>query len=196
MFSLISGFVKWFLAKTELRLIIIGLDNAGKSTTVEQVKRIFSGKSGMELDEICPTMGLNVASVQIDGNLAVFWDLGGQTALRPIWKSYFSETDGIVYIIDTSDTDRIHESYNILNNALNDENLRNGVPLLIFANKQDIKESLDISDISKILDIESILQKRCVHLHSCSAKECWGIQEGIRWVVNEAKKFNKTAKNT
>jgi GTPase SAR1 family protein len=62
------------------------------------------------------------------------WDIGGQKAIRPYWKNYFENTDGLVYVVDSSDEVRLKECNDELQNLLSEENLTN-VPVLVFANK-------------------------------------------------------------
>jgi ADP-ribosylation factor-like protein 3 len=65
------------------------------------------------------------------------WDIGGQKAIRPYWKNYYENTDGLVFVVDSSDEERINECVEELNLLLAEENLVN-VPLLVYANKQDL----------------------------------------------------------
>ena len=65
------------------------------------------------------------------------WDIGGQKAIRPYWKNYYEHTDGLVYVVDSSDDIRIGECTEELNSLLA-EDLLAKVPLLVYANKQDI----------------------------------------------------------
>ena len=71
-------------------MLLLGLDNAGKTTALEQIKANF-GKRQMDLTKIPPTIGFNVATVEVDGVTAIFWDLGGHRNFRIIWKKYFAE---------------------------------------------------------------------------------------------------------
>ena len=70
------------------------------------------------------------------------WDIGGQKAIRPYWKNYYENTDGLVYVVDSSDEVRLKECTDELQQLLIEENLVN-VPLLVFANKQDLQFALD-----------------------------------------------------
>ena len=65
------------------------------------------------------------------------WDIGGQKAIRPYWKNYFENTDGLVYVVDSSDEVRLKECSEELQNLIMEETLKN-VPVLVFANKQDL----------------------------------------------------------
>ena len=71
----------------EVRFLILGLDNAGKTTIVKKMK-------GEDLNSISPTLGFNIETLEFKGLNLNIWDIGGQTSLRAYWKNYFEETDG------------------------------------------------------------------------------------------------------
>ena len=77
------------------------------------------------------------------------WDIGGQKAIRPYWKNYFENTDGLVYVVDSSDEVRLKECSDELQSLLSEDNLKS-VPLLVFANKQDLQFALEAEEVSKI----------------------------------------------
>eukprot|EP01057_Protomagalhaensia_wolfi_P001794 Protomagalhaensia_wolfi_Nauph_80__1793@NODE_2118_length_1209_cov_7_005983_g1656_i0_p1_GENE_NODE_2118_length_1209_cov_7_005983_g1656_i0NODE_2118_length_1209_cov_7_005983_g1656_i0_p1_ORF_typecomplete_len296_score27_76Arf/PF00025_21/1_5e34Gtr1_RagA/PF04670_12/4_7e12Galpha/PF00503_20/7_2Galpha/PF00503_20/6_3e10Ras/PF00071_22/4_3e11Roc/PF08477_13/1_3e09SRPRB/PF09439_10/5_8e09GTP_EFTU/PF00009_27/0_0011MMR_HSR1/PF01926_23/0_00044FeoB_N/PF02421_18/0_004_NODE_2118_length_1209_cov_7_005983_g1656_i03051192 len=137
MFSLLSGFIEWFFTKPHMRFLVLGLDNAGKTTTLEVIKTAH-GQRPIPLGSITPTVGLNIAHVDSDGVSASFWDLGGQVALRTLWSKYFEDCQGILYVCDISDVDRYTESINSLLNVTQHRAFRGRiVPVLLFFNKVD-----------------------------------------------------------
>ncbi len=75
------------------------------------------------------------------------WDIGGQKAIRPYWKNYFENTDGLVYVVDSSDEVRLKECSEELQNLLSEDNLKS-VPLLVFANKQDLQFALEAEEVT------------------------------------------------
>merc|ERR1719281_2313185 len=133
-------------------MIILGVDNAGKTTMLEQLKKTFGAKS-MPIDKIPPTIGLNIGKVTIDGVTAVFWDIGGHISLRSIWHSYYSEVEGIIFVIDSADAGRMDEAKTVLDGLMAHEALQS-VPLLCMANKQEIKDALGIEELSRIFTLE------------------------------------------
>lgn len=83
-----------------------------------------------------PTIGFNVESVQY-GNLNFdVWDLGGQTSIRPYWRSYYANTAAVIFVVDSTDIERLEIAADELRNMLNEEELKDAA-LLVFANKQD-----------------------------------------------------------
>ena len=97
--GLISYF-KSFLGTKEMRILILGLDGAGKTTILY---RLQVG----EVVTTIPTIGFNVEQVVYKNLKFQVWDLGGQTSIRPYWRCYYSNTDAIIYVVDSSDKDRI-----------------------------------------------------------------------------------------
>mmetsp|Transcript_609 Transcript_609/g.1180 ORF Transcript_609/g.1180 Transcript_609/m.1180 type:complete len:198 (+) Transcript_609:32-625(+) len=186
MFSLLSGLWQWLLQKEERRMVLLGVDNAGKTTTLEQLKCLFGGK-GMAPERIAPTIGMNIGRLQIDKVVAVFWDLGGHASFRSVWHNYYPEVQGIMFIVDSADTKRMEEAKKVLVEVLNHEKLQ-GVPVICMANKQDTPSALDVKEISRLFDFEQILGNRPFHVHPCSALKGTGLEAGVRWLMSEAGK--------
>ena len=128
--------------KQEAKLVIVGLDNAGKTTMLKSMAQEETGN-------ICPTTGINRKSIIQDGVKLNVMDLGGQRELRPYWNTHLKGGDGIngiIYVVDSSDEVRFQESKMELDNLLIEDELFN-IPLLVFANKQDIETALDSEQI-------------------------------------------------
>lgn len=189
MFSLFSGLYQWLVYKEEKKVIILGLDNAGKTTMMEQFKTIFKMKA-MDLDKITPTIGFNVAKIDIDKITALIWDLGGQTTLRSIWKNYFPEVEGVLFVVDSCDRDRFAEANQVLDNVLDHPDLRATVPLLILANKQDHPMAASVEEVSKVFRSTSENRQRTPRpsqLLPCSALKGTNLAHGIRWLLAETR---------
>ena len=115
--------------------MIVGIDKAGKTTLLEKLKPTYSALPGLEPDKILPTVGLNVGRVEAHNSLLVFWDLGGQAGLRPIWDKYYSDSHGLIFTVDSSEPARFAEAKDALERALGSRDLF-GAPILVLANKQ------------------------------------------------------------
>jgi ADP-ribosylation factor related protein 1 len=94
--------------KEQYFVMILGLDNAGKTTLLERVKMIYM-KKGLSASQIGPTVGLNVGKVELNGIKVNFWDLGGQKSLQAIWEKYYNDCHGIIFVVDSTDKERIEE---------------------------------------------------------------------------------------
>lgn len=99
------------------------------------------------IKNIKPTEGFNVKNLAVEGvNLSV-WDLGGQKALREYWSNYFDKTDALIFVVDAADEKRLSESGSELFNLVNEPQLKN-VPILVFANKQDLVHALPPDEVA------------------------------------------------
>jgi GTPase SAR1 family protein len=95
------------------------------------------------------------------------WDIGGQKAIRPYWKNYYDNTDGLVFVVDSSDEERLNECIEELNSLLVEEGLVK-VPLLVYANKQDLQFALEAEEILSQLKLSEI-ENRTWNIQACSA---------------------------
>mmetsp|Transcript_30243 Transcript_30243/g.70108 ORF Transcript_30243/g.70108 Transcript_30243/m.70108 type:complete len:190 (-) Transcript_30243:52-621(-) len=185
MFSLISGFWKIFFAKVEVQVLILGLDHAGKTTLLEQMKGLFNKQQGIPPERIPPTIGLNIGKMDVGTCRVIFWDLGGQVRMRSIWEKYYAEAHGMVFVIDSADVGRMEEAKLAFDAVREHEELR-GIPVLLLANKQDLPGAMAIEDIAMHFEIHN-LPPRLVRLQPASCLTCEGIEDGVRWVVEESR---------
>lgn len=138
---------------------MIGLDAAGKTTILYK----------LHLGEVVatyPTIGSNVEEVTYRNMRFQVWDLGGQQMLRQTWKTYFINTHALIMVIDSADSDRLDLARKELHAVLDSEQLKDAC-LLIFANKQDLKEALTPAEISEALSLHSI-RTHDWHIQVCS----------------------------
>lgn len=189
MFTLLYGLWKYLFQKDEYFVLILGLDNAGKTTYLEQTKTKFNrGYRGANLDKITTTVGLNIGKINIHGICLNFWDLGGQEELQSLWDKYYAESHAVIYIIDSSDKERLEESKSAFEKMISSEQLE-GIPLLIVANKQDITDCMSVRDIRQVLrESARLLGRRDCHMLGTSALRGDGIHDGIEWVVECVKR--------
>ena len=90
MYTLLNGLYKHLTQKEEFFVVILGLDNAGKSTFLESAKTRFNKNyKGTNLSKITTTVGLNIGKIDTDGIRLNFWDLGGQEELQALWDKYY-----------------------------------------------------------------------------------------------------------
>nr|QXF29029.1 Arfrp1 [Vischeria sp. CAUP Q 202] len=189
MFSLLAGLLRYFFSKTEVHVLILGLDHAGKTTLLEQSKGIFRKISGIPPEKITPTVGLNVGKMDIESCFVILWDLGGQVRMRSIWDKYYSDAHGVIFVLDAADVARFEEAKLAFASIVEHDALH-GVPVLLFANKQDLPGALSSDDIAASLEVGKVQNHR-TRVQPCSALTCDGIENGVRWLVLEAKRLAK-----
>merc|ERR1711874_586737 len=118
------------LSNTEMRILMVGLDAAGKTTILYKLKL-------GEVVTTIPTIGFNVETVEYKNISFTVWDVGGQDKIRPLWRHYYQGTQGLIFVVDSNDRERIGEARDELNKTLNEDEMRDAI-LLVFANKQDL----------------------------------------------------------
>lgn len=156
-------------------MLILGLDGAGKTTILY---RLQIG----EVVSTVPTIGFNVETLTYKNLKFNVWDLGGQTTIRPYWRCYYANTAAVIFVVDSTDKDRIATSSDELHTMLKEEELKDSA-LLVFANKQDQPGALSSSEVSKALNLTS-LKDRSWTIMACSAIRGDGLHEGLDWLVN------------
>ncbi|RSH87075.1 ADP-ribosylation factor-like protein 2 [Saitozyma podzolica] len=160
----------------EMRVLFLGLDNAGKTTILKKL-------AGEDISQISPTLGFNIKTLIWGGYTLNIWDVGGQKTLRPYWRNYFESTDAVVWVVDSSDRMRMADCGEELRGLLGEERLA-GATLLVFANKQDLAGAMTLEDIRDTLSLRSISSHRW-SIHSCSAYTGEGLSPGLDWAVHE-----------
>ncbi|KAG9508513.1 ADP-ribosylation factor-like protein 2, partial [Fragariocoptes setiger] len=132
----------------QIRILILGIDNAGKTTLVKQL-------NGDDVNTVSPTLGFKITTFQYDKYTLNLWDVGGQKSLRTYWKNYFESTDGLVWVVDCADTLRIEMCKRELHDLLKEERLA-GATLLVSANKQDLPGAVTSDQLTTMLELPSI----------------------------------------
>jgi ADP-ribosylation factor protein 6 len=148
----ISKMMAKIFGSKEMRLLMLGLDAAGK--TSEYPPAILFAGSVQCADPTCqtailyklkldqdvttiPTVGFNVETVTYKNTKFNVWDVGGQDKIRPLWRHYFSGTQGLIFVVDSVDRDRMDEARTELTRIIQDREMKDAL-LLVFANKQDV----------------------------------------------------------
>jgi len=160
----------------EMRILFLGLDNAGKTTTIKK----FNGEP---TDTISPTLGFSIYTLEYKDYRLNVWDVGGQKTIRSYWRNYFESTDGLVWVVDAADRPRLEDCKAELGKLLSEERLA-GATLLILANKQDLPGAMSATEIRDFLNLESIRSRHWLIL-PCSAYTGEGLLEGVNWLVTD-----------
>nr|XP_054759273.1 ADP-ribosylation factor 1-like 2 [Lytechinus pictus] len=173
-----ASLFKNLFGKKEMRILMVGLDAAGKTTILYKLKL-------GEIVTTIPTIGFNVETVEYKNISFTVWDVGGQDKIRPLWRHYFQNTQGLIFVIDSNDRERMIEAKEELHRMLNEDELRDAV-LLVFANKQDLPNAANASEITENLGLKS-LHNRKWFIQSTCATSGDGLYEGLDWLSRELK---------
>ncbi|KAJ8983112.1 hypothetical protein NQ317_001856 [Molorchus minor] len=161
----------------EMRILMLGLDNAGKTTILKR----FNGEP---INMISPTLGFNIKTLEHRGFKLNMWDVGGQKSLRSYWRNYFECTDGLIWVVDSADKRRLEDCRNELLVLLKEEVKIGGATLLIFANKQDLPGACTDEELCDILELEKIKTHHW-KIIKCSAVTGENLLDGIDWLIND-----------
>ena len=162
-------------SRSNFKIIILGIQNAGKTTILY---RLSLG----QLVQTTPTIGSNVEEISYNNVKLQAWDLGGQESTRSVWDVYFVNTDAIIYVIDTHDTN-FEESKNQFYKLLDNEALKNTI-ILIFANKQDLSGAKKVNEIIQIYELDKI-KDHIWYVQPCSAQTGEGLVTGMKWLSDQ-----------
>eukprot|EP00005_Dracoamoeba_jomungandri_P005118 CAMPEP_0174261088 /NCGR_PEP_ID=MMETSP0439-20130205/11225_1 /TAXON_ID=0 /ORGANISM="Stereomyxa ramosa, Strain Chinc5" /LENGTH=167 /DNA_ID=CAMNT_0015345507 /DNA_START=158 /DNA_END=661 /DNA_ORIENTATION=- len=156
---------------------MVGLDGAGKTTMLSQLKRNEAPT------ETVPTIGFHVETIAISDNVKMcIMDVGGQDRIRELWKHYYDGAHAIIFVVDSNDHERFKIAKKELNIALNDSSLKDAL-LLVLANKQDIDSAASVTDVADELNLGG-LKERKWFIQGCCATTGHGIWAGMYWLIS------------
>jgi len=158
---------------------MVGLDAAGKTTILYKLKL-------GEIVTTIPTIGFNVETVEYKNISFTVWDVGGQDKIRPLWRHYFQNTQGLIFVVDSNDKERVGESREELHKMLEEDELRDAC-LLVFANKQDLPNAMNPGELTEKLGLNSLRNRRW-YIQSTCATQGTGLYEGLDWLSSELSK--------
>lgn len=177
-----------FNSKKEKRVVMVGLDGAGKTTVLYQLKL-------GEVQTTIPTIGFNVETVAYKNVNFTVWDIGGQDKIRPLWRYYYTNADAVIFVVDSTDDKRIddasgyqHSARDELQTLLAEDELKDAA-VLVLANKQDTTGALKVKDVAQRLGLAGI-KKHQWHVQGCCAVSGDGLYEGLDWLTDVLQKRN------
>lgn len=176
-----------------LHVVVVGLDAAGKTSLLYRLKF-------QEFVKSAPTKGFNMEKIRVplggSRNITFqVWDVGGQEKLRPLWKSYTRRTDGLVFVVDSAETERLEEARVELHKITRSSD-NQGVPVLVLANKQDVSQALSVSEIEKLLGLHELGTSTLSHIQGCSAVSGLGLQQGLEKLYEMILRRKKLFRNS
>lgn len=175
----ISSVFSRLFGKKQMRILMVGLDAAGKTTILYKLKL-------GEIVTTIPTIGFNVETVEYKNISFTVWDVGGQDKIRPLWRHYFQNTQGLIFVVDSNDRERSQEAAEELQKMLQEDELRDAV-LLVFANKQDLPNAMAISEMTDKLGLQT-LRSRTWYVQATCATQGTGLYEGLDWLSDQLSK--------
>lgn len=186
MYTLLSGLWKYAFQKNEYFILIIGMDKAGKTTLVEQLKYLYiPNHRGVIPSKITQTVGLNVCKVEAGPVRLVLWDLGGLASLHSIWDRYYAEAHAVVFVVDASDRAALPASQAAYNKMVLHRDL-DSVPLLVLANKVDADAPLSLDQLRQAFPLSSdVIGPRNARLAPISALSGDGVRDVVQWLVDQ-----------
>ncbi|KAL1241697.1 ADP-ribosylation factor-like protein 13B [Trichinella pseudospiralis] len=170
--------------KRKITVAVLGLDNAGKTSLLKCLSRESSGVS-------MPTIGFSKCVIQMRNYMVTFYDLGGSSGIRDIWKNYYAEIHGLIFVIDGSDWTRTEENRIVLGEVLNHEWIH-GKPLLVIINKHDLNP-----DVNELILAEQLQLRRFAYNAQCpytstmcsAVKKCRRysrkLKKSIAWLLKQ-----------
>jgi len=172
--------------KKEMRILMVGLDAAGKTTILYKLKL-------GEVVTTIPTIGFNVETVEYKNISFTVWDVGGQDKIRPLWRHYYQNTQGIIFVVDSNDKERCdsndsseHSAKEELHRMLAEDELRDAI-LLVFANKQDLPNAMSVAEVTERLQLNTI-RNRAWYIQATCATTGDGLYEGLDWLSSTLSK--------
>lgn len=172
----LSRLLPILLGKKQCRILMLGLDAAGKTTILYQLKL-------GEMTNTAPTLGFNVETVAYKNIEFMVWDMGGQDAIRQLWSHYYKNAQALIFVVDSADEERLAEARDELQKLMNEDELRDSI-LLVYANKQDMPEAKSVQEVAEELGLQE-LQNRVWYIQACSASSGDGLTDGLDWLVSK-----------
>ncbi|RLN70311.1 hypothetical protein BBJ28_00015405 [Nothophytophthora sp. Chile5] len=171
----VCGMLATYSGDRESRIMIVGLDAAGKTTLLYQLKL------GQHEITTIPTLGFNVETFQYKTMKFTAWDISGQKHIQSLWRHYLSNNDAVIFVVDAADRTRIDEAQQALHFIFEQEEL-SITKLLVYANKQDKSDTMSADEIREKLDLTEATRNPS-HVQPCVATTGAGVHDGLDWLV-------------
>ncbi|XP_065665126.1 ADP-ribosylation factor-like protein 6 [Hydra vulgaris] len=171
---------KIFGKKKEASILCLGLDNSGKTTIINRLK-----PEKTQTTDIVPTVGFTIEKLALPGLTFTVFDMSGQGRYRNLWEHYYRDAQAIIFVIDSSDKFRIVVAKEELDELLNHGDIKmKAIPVLFFANKMDMRDSLSPVQISNLLKLDTLREKPW-HICASNAITGEGLHEGVEWLTEQ-----------
>jgi ADP-ribosylation factor protein 1 len=166
--------------KQERRMLMVGLDAAGKTTILYKLKL-------GEVVTTIPTIGFNVETVQYKQTSFTCWDVGGPDKIRPLWRHYFQQTQVVIFVVDSNDRERIGEAAEELQKMIREDELRDAA-VVVIANKQDLPNAMPVAEVADKMGLYGLRQQKW-HIQATVATTGEGLYEALEWIDDQTFDF-------
>ena len=170
--------------KKDASIVVVGLDNSGKTTVLNHLK-----SPETRSQEIVPTVGFTVERFQNQSLGFTAFDMSGQGRYRNLWEHYYPECHGVIFVVDSSDSLRMSVVKDELDELLQNKHISTKrIPILFYANKMDMRDSLSAVKVSNLLDLDKVPDKPW-HICASNALTGEGLSEGVTWLTEQVKTY-------
>lgn len=180
----------------EIRVLLIGIDGAGKTTIFKRFTDsdddAAESSNSAESGVYTPTIGYSVESIKYESSVINLWDVGGREQLRHLWSAYFTNTQVVIFVLDSTCKDRVDEARRELHSMLTNDSLHSAI-FLVLANKQDLPNTMTMDEIKDKLDLTSLI-KRKWKIQPCCALTGEGLLEGLDWIIKNVNAKSSSTK--
>ena len=169
------------LSNAEARILVIGLDNSGKTTLINHIKP----QKAIATFEVTPTVGYQVETFTKHNLNFTILDMSGSSTYRSLWEQYYNDVSAIIFVLDSTDKVRMCIARDELDELLNNPLIKSrSLPICFFANKMDVPGSLTPVDCMRGMGLEKIDNKPW-HITSSNALTGAGVDEGVMWLAEK-----------
>ncbi|XP_063626039.1 ADP-ribosylation factor 4-like [Cydia splendana] len=183
MANFFSNLYAKIFGKSPIRILILGLNAGVGKTTV-----LYRLKDGTTIDST-HTVGFNLETVKHNNISYELWDIGGGDKITPLWNQYFQNTKAIIFVVDSTDKERLDVVEQELYRLLTEKELEH-CPILVLANKQDLPDAISVDELKIALKLDQ-WKHRTIHVQSAVANKGTGVTEGFDWLCSELAKSEK-----
>lgn len=179
--GLFDGLARFLgLKKKDVHILVIGLDNSGKTTIINKLK-----PSDSQSHDIVPTVGFNVEKFNSKSLSFTCFDMSGQGRYRNLWEHYYNECQGVIFVVDSSDQLRMVVAKDELENFMTHPLIQcRRIPILFFANKMDLRGAVSSVKCSNVLKLETVRDKPW-HICATNGLTGEGLNEGVEWLTGQ-----------
>ena len=179
------------LLKHPASVLVIGLDNSGKTTLIQHLKASGTNNTSQE---VTPTVGFQVEEFSRGQINFTVYDMSGQGRYRSLWEAYYADVQAIVFVLDSTDKVRMCVAKDELAAILEHKDIHASLcPMLFFANKADVPGALTNEECMQQMNLFNI-RDRPWHMRSSNAVTGEGVSEGIEWLAEEIRLGNRSRK--